>query len=370
MAAPAATPRDDDIAGQIESFLDADPEFAAEGDPEERKEGAKKSAAAESEPAKVDESTDTTPAQAVDDEGGAEAAAAAAAKAKSDAEGDPADADDADAVTSVSALAELFEASEDEVLEGLSVVPAEGAEPVSLKAIIARYNEAPPGPDPRVEQARADFEAKRTEMEQQYGAGMAKLQELSGGMLALMKHDRAEMERVKQIDPEQYIRLQESVEARQKIVTDAIEEMQGRHRAWQQENSDDLAASYQREMELVTTKMPAWKDPEKAKAAMEQVQKTLLDVGYTQAEIEGISDHREMLTAWKASEYDRLTATKKGTLERKVLRLPKSNLKRSARDEGASAREAKKAEGSKWERLEQSGDERDAAALMFDMIDD
>jgi hypothetical protein len=146
--------------------------------------------------------------------------------------------------------------------------------------------------------------------------------------------------------------------------------MQGRHRAWQQENSDDLAASYQREMELVTTKMPAWKDPEKAKAAMEQVQKTLLDVGYTQAEIEGISDHREMLTAWKASEYDRLTATKKGTLERKVLRLPKSNLKRSARDEGASAREAKKAEGSKWERLEQSGDERDAAALMFDMIDD
>jgi hypothetical protein len=374
MAAPANTPRDEDIAGQIESFLDEDPEFAGEGGPEKRKQDAKTPDPERAKKPEVDSPTkpdleEASPAKAEDDEGDAEGSASAA-KGKDGAEDATADADDADAISSISDLAGLLDASEEDVLEGLSVVPAEGAAAVSIKDLVASYNSGPPSAAKEIEQARSTFEAKRTELEQEYGAGMSRLQELATGMLALMKHDRADMERVKEVDPAQYIRLQEAVGAREKIVADAIGEMQTKHKAWQQENTEEQTERYSREMDLITEKMPEWKDPEKAKAAMSQIQGTLLDIGYTQPEIEAISDHREMVTAWKASEYDRMVSQKKGSLERKVLRLPKSNLKRSARDEGAAARKNQKAETSKWERLEQSGDARDAAELMFDMLDD
>lgn len=115
--------------------------------------------------------------------------------------------------------------------------------------------------------------------------------------------------------------------------------------------------------------MPAWKDEKVCRAAFTQMEKTLTAVGFTREEIENMSDHRAMQVAWKASEYDRMTAKSAEVKEKKFLKLPKGSIRKSARDDSAPQREAAAKRKARMARTRE-GDEDAAAALFAEHLDD
>lgn len=106
------------------------------------------------------------------------------------------------------------------------------------------------------------------------------------------------------------------------------------------------------------TKLPEWKDPEKAKADKETIWKYGLSEGFSPEEMQSTADHRIMLVLKKAAAYDALQSKKPEVLPKveavKTLKPSTSTHQPSQKTEVVRARE----------RFARSNSVRDAAALI------
>jgi hypothetical protein len=123
----------------------------------------------------------------------------------------------------------------------------------------------------------------------------------------------------------------------------------------------------QGEIAALHTKMPEWADQAVAQIAMKETQDFLSASEFTPEEINGISDHRYLLVAWKAAQFDKLQQQAPKKLD-KLRSLPKPQrvLKSGVRRD-ASSDAAKKAQ-KKFDRLRETGDERDAATVLEGLL--
>lgn len=287
------------------------------------------------------------------------------------AEGEPDDGGEEEApaaIETVGELARAFEVEPDELLSTLRVDLGEerGGE-VTLKHLIDSYSQAPdlaPIHDvaQRYEALAAETQKESRAIFQNTIAAARQLQEL----IAI---DESEIERAKgEGDATRALELVTLNQRRGAALTKAIQAMRDQEAHFGEQNTKSEDAYRAREFQSLVAKMPRWRDEKVGRAAMEQLRKSAVSLGFKSEEIEALTDHRAILAMWKASEYDRIVEKVRGTAKKKVLALPK-NLPAAAGLSPTKAEAAKKRGKEKWSRLKRSGDERDAAAVIFDMLE-
>jgi hypothetical protein len=362
-------PRDDEIASRIETFLEqTDPDFAPDEDEDRRKED---TAQAEPPDTEVDQSTKRDPRRddplerdediEADAKKAREAEEAKKAAESEAEEGEPEEPEAA--VESVADLAQAFGVEEGDFLESISVSPAEGMEPVSLKTLVERYTEpVDTGPS----ESEQVFQAKRQELESNFGDKFKELQVVTGAMLDVLDGDKGKLDSLRH-DPTAYIEMRERVDRQQAAVQKSIDHMRRLEAEHSQEMNREREQSVQREAQKLLAKRPEWRDDAKRAVAMQQTREHLKSIGFTEEDIGDLVDSRMVIVAHQASEYARLVAKVKGAKTKKLLRLPKVTMGRTARDETRPQREVEKAKDDKWSRLEATGDTDDAAALIAEL---
>jgi hypothetical protein len=109
-------------------------------------------------------------------------------------------------------------------------------------------------------------------------------------------------------DPVEYLKLERTLHARQAQLQQAQQELQqiGLQQKHEQEQS---AQSYRaQQLEALQAKLPEWKDPAKAKAEAEQIKDFLSAQEFSAEDIAQLGDHRLILLARKAMQFDALQA--------------------------------------------------------------
>lgn len=158
-------------------------------------------------------------------------------------------------------------------------------------------------------------------------------------------------------DPVEYLKLERTLHARQAQLQQAQQELQqiGLQQKHEQEQS---AQSYRaQQLEALQAKLPEWKDPAKAKAEAEQIKDFLTAQEFTPEDIAQLGDHRLILLARKAMQFDALQAKAREAVK-KVQAAP-AKVEKPGNSQVVSTDGRTRA----MKRLSETGSLHDAAAL-------
>lgn len=359
---------DPDVQSSLEALLENDPEFSDDGT-EERK-PAKPAKAVGSRGGNQRRDDDSEPEGYDGEEEGEEEGEAQRAKAAEE-EGEEKAEDDEEegegGIETLSQLAEAFGVDEKELRGALRVDLGEERGEATLGELIERASAEPD--TSRVDEAVSAYEQQASQLHEQWSEQTRQLAARANALMNLIEADDSRISQARERgDSEEVLRLLDDQQRRREALNGAIGHMQQSERQWKAQQAEDERKYRERETQLLQRKMPALRDPAKSQAAMAAIEKSLTGVGFTQDEVESLTDHRAILVAHKAAEYDRLAAKIRAGKKKAALKLPRV-LKRSARDDKAPQRATAKRSKDKMTRLRSSGSEADAAAVLLDRID-
>jgi hypothetical protein len=353
----ASQPEPLDVHGALEALLTEE-----EAPPEERK-VAKETPPAEEDltQPKVEEPGEEPEPIAAEEEG----------EPAAEEEGEPGAEEEGDGtVRTMSDLAEMFEIEEAELLGHLQIAGSNG-ETVSLARVIETYHQAPEAVRQfeELKTQKAAFEQEAANLRTRTDESIRELAVNAQVLLDMTNEEFKDVDwsRLEREDQTQYLILKTKQQDRAKVIQGAVEKMRGLEQGRTQEIQAVTGAQRQEQISVLHEKMPSWRDPVVATAAMKETHAYLTETGFSADEIDGIADHRAIMVAWEAAQYRKLKNQTPKKLE-KLKGLP--NLKRvlktgSRRD--ASADNTKDAQ-KKIDRLKKTGDDRDAAAIFEGMI--
>lgn len=129
-----------------------------------------------------------------------------------------------------------------------------------------------------------------------------------------------------------------------------------------QDRAMSIHQHMQQENELLLTALPEWKDPDKARAEKTEIREWMMKNGYSDSDIDGIADHRHLLTVRRAMLYDQLIS-KSAAASKKVEKLP-AKVERSGNGGVAPTDGRTRA----MQQLKQTGKADDAAAIFERML--
>lgn len=109
-------------------------------------------------------------------------------------------------------------------------------------------------------------------------------------------------------DPVEYLRLERTLHARQAQLAQAQQELQQIGLQQKQEHEQAQQSYHQQQLEQLHAKLPEWKDPAKAKAEAQQIKDYLGSQEFGAEDIAQLGDHRLILLARKAMQFDALQA--------------------------------------------------------------
>lgn len=164
-------------------------------------------------------------------------------------------------------------------------------------------------------------------------------------------------------DPVEYARQWTHYQRRQQQMQ-AIQQEEARVNALrlveQQKHLQELLIA---ERDKLIEKIPDWKSPEKAKAERDGVLEYGKQLGFSDAELDQVTDSRAVIALYKAWKYDQLMS-KKPELQSKIKKAPK--LLSPGSSGSVSSKSSDKARAQN--RLAQTGSVKDAAALFDKFI--
>ena len=164
-------------------------------------------------------------------------------------------------------------------------------------------------------------------------------------------------------DPVEYARQWTHFQRRQQQMQ-AIQQEEARVNALrkveQQKHLQELLIA---ERDKLIEKIPDWKNPEKAKAERDGVLEYGKQIGFSDAELDQVTDSRAVIALYKAWKYDQLMS-KKPELQSKIKKAPK--LLSPGSSGSVSSKSSDKARAQT--RLAQTGSVKDAAALFDKFI--
>lgn len=119
-----------------------------------------------------------------------------------------------------------------------------------------------------------------------------------------------------QTDPVEYLTRQHTLQARQVELNQAQQELQQINGLRQQEAQQAMQSHLQNQLEQLQAKVPEWKDMAKFEADSEQIRSYLMkEHGFAKAETQ-FQDHRGILLAQKAMQFDALMTKAKDAVKR------------------------------------------------------
>lgn len=168
---------------------------------------------------------------------------------------------------------------------------------------------------------RQDFSTERSQVRQALGVQIQRTEALIKAAQDQLMGDygqvtQQQLNELRVRDPGQYAAFMadynQRVQAVQSLMQQADAARQEQGRAAQQEQR----ATVQREMQKLVAARPEWRDPAKAAAATKAMQAVGKHFGFTEAEMNGIFDHRYMLVLDLAAKQLHLQASSSATLKR------------------------------------------------------
>jgi hypothetical protein len=362
MAAPTAGTPELDILGRLEKQLDdspvppANPEDARETSEEEPKVELPEDEEGEEPIAAKEEGEEGEEGEEKDPEGE---------------EKDPESAEVGDEeVRTMSDLAKMFEVDEKELLNHLEVEGPNGVSVPLAKALDTYKNSTV------IQKSHDELAAERTTLQAEAAqlrvTTDATVKEMAIQTQVLLDVTQQEFSDInwktlEVEDPQQFLIMKSKQQERGQLIQRAIEKMRGLEHQRAGEAQAVNLETRQKEMVTLHTKKPEWKDAAVAQTAMSDTQSFLSESGFSQEEINGITDHRYLLVAYEASQYRKLkNQTPKKIDKLRSLPKPKHVLRSSARK--GSGEVARKQSQKNLDRLKATGDERDAARLFEEMI--
>lgn len=214
------------------------------------------------------------------------------------------------------------------------------------------------------EQLEADKIRQDQLFQQQAEAHAAALNQVDQMLMA--EFNNVPWDNLKATDPTQWtIKRQEFTErqaAVQNMRQQAAQEYNQRMAQAQQKQQQQMQEIATREQENLLRALPTWRDNEVRQSEQGKMREYLLSAGYSPDEIDQAYDHRTIVLAHKAMQFDAMA--KKGTTAKKrVVKIGnKKVLKPGAKRTKAQTQQD--AEAQLRAKLKKSGDHRDAAALI------
>ena len=226
-------------------------------------------------------------------------------------------------------------------------------------------------------QRQADYTRKSQALAEQRKAYEANLQAITSEreqysqalqmMAAQQKNELAQYENIdwktlKEDDPMEYMEKRlEFQEARDKIVR--VQQEQQRVAAEQQQRvQQQLSEIMQTEFTKLKEALPAYADP--SSNLKNELRDYGLSLGFSQSDLDSISDHRVVLVLHKAMLQDRAA---QGTVRKAKASKPVPKVVKSGTPESKTQR-SKKASQQRRERLAKTGSTRDATSVFLDLI--
>jgi hypothetical protein len=133
---------------------------------------------------------------------------------------------------------------------------------------------------------------------------------------ALAESQTINFDELRESDPLEYLKQKDLLEKRQLALNQAYQEHQQIEQLNAEEAKQSQAQYLQTQQQELLAKLPAWKDETKAKAEKEDIKAYLKGQGFSDQDIAGVGDHRQVLLIRNAMLFDKLmkqapAATKK-----------------------------------------------------------
>jgi hypothetical protein len=204
----------------------------------------------------------------------------------------------------------------------------------------------------------SEFQQVRAEREynsQLLGAYQQKLQEFAP--------QEPDWNRLEVEDPTEYARQWTSHQRRQQQLYLAQTEQARYQQLQQAESQKQIQNVLAQETAVLMEKIPEWKSPEKAKAEGRALLEYGQQLGFTEQELNTISDSRALLALHKAWKYDQMMS-KRPEFQAKIKKAPRMVSSGSAGSVSSKSSDINNAK----KRLAQTGSVRDAASLFEKFI--
>ena len=164
-------------------------------------------------------------------------------------------------------------------------------------------------------------------------------------------------------DPTEYARQWTSHQRRQQQKYAVQAEQMRLNQLREAEMQKQINTVLAQETAILKEKIPEWSSPEKAKAEGKALLEYGQQLGFSEQELNGITDSRALLALHKAWKYDQMMS-KRPEFQAKIKKAPKMATPGSAGSMGSKSGELNNAK----KRLAQSGSVRDAASLFEKFI--
>jgi hypothetical protein len=127
---------------------------------------------------------------------------------------------------------------------------------------------------------------------------------------------------LKETDPIGYAVKVAELSQREKQLAQVQAERQRIAQQQEQERQEQLGQVIQAEARKLAEAIPEYADPQKGEIARRELREFGQKLGFTEQELAGIYDSRQVLTLWKAMQYDKLQSAKP-SITKKVNEAPK-----------------------------------------------
>ena len=206
---------------------------------------------------------------------------------------------------------------------------------------------------------KRDLENQRSSLRQSYDTRLSELNELIATADATVRQRQGseDLQRLYEEDPTAAAKL--DYQLRQE--TRQLEEVKSKARDAQAKQYNEFLAT---QRELAATKIPEFADPNKADSFKVNMRNSLRDYGFNDEEIGSLADHRFLMVAKDAMNYQNLK-DKKPIVQKKVANAPKVVKAGVAKSSTSSGREQIR---NKINRLGKTGHIKDAQSAIMDMI--
>jgi len=188
-------------------------------------------------------------------------------------------------------------------------------------------------------------------------------QVVQNSMVGLQDYQNIDWETLRQEDPITYVtKKEEERDAKEKV-----QQMIGQQQAAQAQEESHQKAIFvehkQEETRKLVDALPAWSDPTKRAKLSSELREYAVSQGFTEDDIKGLVDHRQVVTLYKASKYDKLQGS--DIKQKKTKNKPKVIRSGTLKTKSETSKEKRKVQ---MKRLQQTGHVDDAAALLEDMF--
>lgn len=154
-------------------------------------------------------------------------------------------------------------------------------------------------------------EAERQMIRQERDQYVTRLDNLAVSLYRELVGDQSRLPELLDTDPVAYLRVKQDMDRKAAILQQAGQERQQLMQSQAADQQRETEAMLRREQEQLNERLPEWRDVKVRNAESEAISKYLRDIGYSEAEMNELQDHRALLVARDAMRYRAQQAVQK-----------------------------------------------------------